>query len=119
MSEQWRRAVLTLSLVLAAPLLAHAQYFGRNSVQWERLQFEVLKTEHFDVYFYPEGKESAEQAARMAERWYARLSRILRHEFRDRQPLILYASHPHFQQLNTVGEPTCAVPRCGSEVFKP
>ena len=27
----------------------------------------------------------------MAERWYARLSRILRHEMKDRQPVILYA----------------------------
>jgi Tol biopolymer transport system component len=105
MSLRWRRAVLCASLVLAAPLLAHAQYFGRNTVQWERLQFEVLKTEHFDVYFYPEEKAAAEQAGRMAERWYSRLSRILRHEFRDRQPLILYASHPHFQQTNTVGGP--------------
>jgi hypothetical protein len=105
MAERWRCAVLALAFVLAAPLLARAQYFGRNAVQWERLQFEVLKTEHFDVYYYPEEKGAAEQAARMAERWYARLSRILKHEFRDRQPLILYASHPHFQQTNTVGGP--------------
>jgi Tol biopolymer transport system component len=86
---------------LAAP--AEAQYFGRNPVQWERLDFKVLKTGHFDVYYYPEEATAAEQAGRMAERWYERFSRILRHEFKDRQPLILYASHPHFEQTNTLG----------------
>jgi Tol biopolymer transport system component len=96
-------AVVALSLIGGVAQDAAAQYFGRNAVQWERLKFEVLKTEHFDIHYYPEEKEAAEQAGRMAERWYTRLSRILAFEFRDRQPLILYASHPHFQQTNTIG----------------
>ncbi len=41
-------------------------------------------------------------AARMAERWYDRLSRLLDHEFSGRQPLILYAAHPHFRQTNVI-----------------
>jgi Tol biopolymer transport system component len=90
-----------LSVLCAAP--ARAQYFGRNAVQWEKLDFEVLKTDHFDVHYYPQEKEAAEVVGRMAERWYARLSRILGHRFKDRQPIILYASHPHFQQTNTIG----------------
>ena len=61
-----------LAFAFAPP--ADAQYFGRNAVQWDRLKFEVLKTEHFDVYYYPEEKLAAEQVGRMAERWYARLS---------------------------------------------
>ncbi len=96
--------VLVAACVWAATPAA-AQYFGRNPVQWERFKFEVLKTEHFDVYYYTEGKDAAQQAGRMAERWYARLSRILDFEFKERQPLILYASHPQFQQTNTVGGP--------------
>jgi hypothetical protein len=84
---------------------ADAQYFGRTPVQWERLEFQVLKTEHFDIYYYPEEKAATEQVARMAERWYDRLSRILNYQMKDRQPLVLYASHPHFQQTNTIGGP--------------
>ncbi|MDZ7343225.1 MAG: basic secretory protein-like protein, partial [candidate division KSB1 bacterium] len=57
----------------------------------------------FDIYFYPEEKVAVEQAARMMERWYARLSTFLQHELSGRQPLILYASQPHFQQTNVVG----------------
>jgi len=90
---------------LCAATPAHAQYFGRNAVQWERQKFEVLKTRHFDVYYYREGRLAAEQVGRMAERWYTRLSRILGHEMKERQPVILYASHPQFQQTNTLGGP--------------
>ena len=50
-----------LAVTFAAP--AHAQYFGRNAVQWDRLKFEVLKTDHFDVYYYPEEQLAAEQVA--------------------------------------------------------
>ncbi|NUM75032.1 PD40 domain-containing protein [candidate division KSB1 bacterium] len=88
-------------LLIAAPRL-QAQYFGQNKVQYENFKFEILKTTHFDIYFYPEEKEAAEHAARLAERWYARLAFILQHELNGRQPLILYASHPHFQQTNTI-----------------
>src|SRR5436190_722980 len=42
-------ALLSVSLFA---LDAHAQYFGRNKVQWERFDFKVLKTEHFDIYYY-------------------------------------------------------------------
>jgi len=96
--------------VLAVP--AEAQ-FGRNKVQYRAFDFEVIKTEHFDVYFYPQERQASMDAARMAERAYARLSRLLQHEFRERKPLILYASHSDFQQTNAlagfIGEGTGGV----------
>ena len=94
--------VCVFGTLLPAPLAA--QYFGRNAVQYETFDFKVLKTQHFDVYFYPREAAAAEQAARMAERWYARLSVILKHELRGRQPLILYADHPDFEQTNVIGQ---------------
>ena len=94
-------SVFMLFLSTASP--AHAQYFGRNKVQYKEFKFEVLKTEHFDVYFYEEERESAARVGRMAERWYARLSSVFEHQLRTRQPLVLYASHPDFEQTNVVG----------------
>jgi Tol biopolymer transport system component len=88
--------------VVSTATLSHAQYFGRNKVQYDKFDFKIMKTQHFDVYFYPEMEESAYIAARMAERWYARLSRIFNHKLRGRQVLILYASSSHFQQTNTI-----------------
>jgi len=80
-----------------------AQYFGRNKVQYKELDFQVLKTEHFDIYFYPSEREGVDLAARMAERWHARLGRIFNHQLRGRQPLVLYGSHPDFEQTNAIG----------------
>ena len=86
------------------PSRAGAQeYFGGNKVQYRTFTFEVLHTDHFDIYFYPEEREAAAIAARMAERWRARLERTLNHELSGRQPLILYASHTHFEQTNAIG----------------
>ena len=96
--------VLLLSLVLFAPAQAAAQggYFGRNKVQYRDFKFQVLKTEHFDIHFYPEEEAAARMTARLAERWYARISTILNHQLRGRQPIILYASAPHFWQTTAV-----------------
>jgi hypothetical protein len=97
------RALLTVALVaagFACPL--HAQYFGQNKVHYRDMNFSVLKTEHFDIYFYARERAGIDMAARMAERWYARLSALLEHELRGRQPLIIYASAVDFQQTNVI-----------------
>jgi len=101
---------------LAQP--AGAQYFGRNKVLYNQFDFRVMKTEHFDVYFYADEQQVVEIAARMAERWYSRLARILRHELRKRQPLIIYTSHPHFEQTTTIQENITEGTGGFTEVFK-
>jgi WD40 repeat protein len=98
-----RRKIWLVTLVLglaASPL--HAQYFGRNKVQYQKFDFHVLKTEHFDIYFYRGEDGAAADAARMAERWFTRLATLFRHELSGRQPLILYASPAEFQQTNAI-----------------
>ncbi len=95
--------LLVVILLTCSASMAQAQYFGRNKVQYKEFDFDVLKTEHFDVYFYAEERENAARVGQMAERWYARLSSVFEHEMRTRQPLVLYASHPDFEQTNVVG----------------
>jgi Tol biopolymer transport system component len=98
-----RRIIPVFLLLLSVPGLLAAQYFGRNKVQYSAFDFKVIQTEHFDVYYYERERVSAMDAARMAERSYARLSKVLNHEFRERKPIILYASHSDFQQTNALG----------------
>ncbi|MGD2135204.1 MAG: hypothetical protein PVF27_03545, partial [Gemmatimonadales bacterium] len=103
-----RYFLLTVALSLWWTAPATAQYFGQNNVQYRHLDFSVIETEHFDVLYHEGERAAALDAARMAERAYARLSRILDHEYRERQPIILFASHTQFQQNNIspVGEGT-------------
>lgn len=95
-----RTAPALFLLLLGLPGALSAQYFGRNKVQYTNFDFKVIQTEHFDVYFYERERVAAMDAARMAERSYARLSKVLNHEFRERKPIILYASHSDFMQTN-------------------
>ena len=95
-------AAAAVAGLAAAPALASAQYFGQNQVEYETFNFQVLKTQHFDIYYYPEEEPAANYAAQMAERAYARISRLLDHELSNRQALILYASAPQFRQTNVI-----------------
>ena len=97
------RIFLLAAFAIASVTPVSAQYFGRNKVQYKKLDFSVLKTEHFDIYFYPAEREGVDIAARMAERWHARLGRLFNHTLRGRQPLVLYGSHPDFEQTNAIG----------------
>jgi len=79
-----------------------AQYFGRNKVQYDDFDFKTIKTDNFEIYFYPEERLAVEDAARMAERWYRRHSRTFLREFDERKPLIFYANDADFQQTNVI-----------------
>jgi hypothetical protein len=99
------RFVATLALVLAGGVPAAAQnYFGQNQVQYDRFKWEITETEHFLIYSYPEERTATKVAARMAERAYARLSRILDHQFREKKPIMLFASRTDFGQNNVTGD---------------
>ncbi len=102
------RAALAFAAVLAVGAVvaprASAQYFGQNQVQYRDFNFEVLKTAHFDVYYYPEEKASAEEVGRLAERWYERFSTLFHHKMKTRQPVMLYASPSDFRQTNIVSD---------------
>jgi Tol biopolymer transport system component len=81
---------------------AGAQQFGKNKVEYVDFAFTVLETEHFSIYHYASEEAGARLVARLAERWHARLSRVLEHQLEGRQPLILYGSQPEFAQTNVV-----------------
>ncbi|MDY0231524.1 MAG: peptidase S9, partial [Candidatus Saccharicenans sp.] len=94
-------SLLTI-IILFLSLPIQAQYFGQNKVQYKNFNFKIMKTKHFDIYYYQEDIEVVRQAAMMAERWYSRYSRIFNHELKGRQPLVLYSSGPEFQQTTVI-----------------
>jgi len=98
------RILATLAVLLFATRLDAQQYFGLNQVQYKHFDWRVIETEHFLVHYYPEERAGAMDAARMAERSYARLSKILDHQFREKKPIILFASRAEFAQNNVTGD---------------
>ena len=87
--------------ILLAAQVAEAQYFGRNKVQYDRLDFRVLPTEHFRIHFYPAESLATADAARMAERWHTRLQAQFNIPLRH-NAIIFYADPPDFQQTNVI-----------------
>lgn len=76
-------------------------FFGRNKVQYEKFDWKVLKTEHFDIYYYNETEQLAEIGGHFAEEVFNELKVKLNHILTRRVPLIFYNTHLHFQQTNT------------------
>jgi Tol biopolymer transport system component len=111
-SDVWR-AITSLAilvvLTIAAAAPASAQYFGRQKVQYENFDWRIMQTPQFQIHYYQEMEQKTDDVARMAQRWYTRLSQTFQHEF-DERPLIFYADHPDFQQTNVtpgmIGEGT-------------
>jgi hypothetical protein len=96
------KAAVCLLLLVLAPATSSAQYFGQNKVQYEHFKFEVMRTPNFDIYHYPEERAAVERAAKLAEQWRIVLGQRLGHELTGRQPLVLYASQPHFAQTQVI-----------------
>ncbi len=90
-----------LLVLLTATASSQFFYFGRNKVQYTDFDWHVLKTEHFDIYYYPEMRDLAERGAYLAEESYAVLEQRFDFNVQNRVPLIFYSSHLHFEQSNT------------------
>ena len=110
-----RLRMLTLPLLVAGlallglPVAADAQtpyvpYFGKNRVRYDRFDWHIYKTDHFDIYYYPELEPHLERAASYAESAYQRISADLKHDLAARVPLILFKTQSEFQTNNIAGE---------------
>lgn len=100
------RWLAALALVAGAALPARAQMggFGQNQVAYSKFDWRVMETEHFLIHYYPEIADATREGARMAERSYARLSKLLKHQFREKKPLVFFASRQGFGQNNITGD---------------
>ena len=89
-----------LLIIFSQPVSAQYHYFGRNKVQYTDFNWQILKTEHFDIFFYPEMREIAEIGAKYAEESYSVLQVKFNHNVLRRIPLVFYSTHQHFEQTN-------------------
>lgn len=96
------KILLFFILLLCFKVEAQFVDFGRNKVHYSEFDWKVLYTEHFQIYYYKEEKELAEQGAYFAEESYKFLQQKFKHSLLDTVPLIFYSSPTHFKQTNTI-----------------
>ncbi len=115
------RFLCALTLLAAAVPRVQAQYFsyGKNKVQYEKQDWRVVRSEHFDVYYAEGGYYLADFAAKAAEEAYASLAGLFQHDIDGRVPLLVYQSHNAFAVTNAVDLPEDAEGIGGvTELFK-
>jgi Tol biopolymer transport system component len=100
LSRSIKVGLLTLAFLLFSAPAFGQYYFGKNKVQYTNFGWQVLTTDHFNVYFYPEEKEISEIAANYAEESYRFLENKLNHHLPNKLPLVIYSSANYFEQTN-------------------
>jgi hypothetical protein len=97
----YRLAALVLVLVLCVrPGPAAAQFFGKNKVQYEPLDWSVLETPHLRLHYYAQEESLARHVAVFAESTCIEFDRRFRLARRPQVPFLLYSVHHLFQQTN-------------------
>lgn len=91
------------------PALAHAQtpfvpYYGKNRVKYDKFNWSIYTTDHFEIFYYPELEPHLQRIAGYAESAYQHVSSELKHDLAFRIPLILYKTQSEFQQQNISGD---------------
>lgn len=97
-----KRAFLALVGLLFLLPAADAQYFGRNKARYEKFDFKVLETPHFEMHHYLEDEAARNRLAEWSEKWYEMHQGILHDTIHGKNPLIYYNNHADFQQTNAI-----------------
>ena len=103
MFRTWRARALVIAALVTVSLVptdALATRFGRNKVQYGAFTWNVLQTEHFDVYYYDGYEDLADAVSTITEAANAEFEMVLGHELTTVIPIIVYASHNDFRQTN-------------------
>jgi hypothetical protein len=93
--------VLVVLFFIANSTNAQYYYFGRNKVQYEKFDWKIIRTKHFNIYYYGEMGEMAEIGAKYAEEAYEELKVRMNTFITRKVPLIFYNTSNQFQQTNT------------------
>src|SRR5437879_2006805 len=100
------RGILAAALVAACATSAAAQgtpfvpYFGKNLIHYDKFEWHIYKTDHFEIYYYPDTERHLERVAAYAESAYQQVSADLKHDLSFKIPLILFKTHSEFEQEN-------------------
>lgn len=77
-----------------------APYYGKNLIHYDKFDWHIYKTDHFEIYYYPAMEQHLERVASYAESAYQHISSDLRHDLAVRVPLIIFKTHSEFEQQN-------------------
>src|SRR5438045_3472732 len=87
---------------LASAQTPFVPYFGKNNIHYDRFDWHIYTTDHFEIYYYPEVEKHLERVAGYAESAYQHVSTELKHDLGAKVPLVLFKTQAEFQQQNVL-----------------
>ncbi len=75
-------------------------YFGKNNIHYDKFEWFIYTTDHFEIYYYPALQQHLERIAGYAESAYQQISADLKHDLPYKVPMILFKTHSEFEQQN-------------------
>src|SRR6476619_6390153 len=78
----------------------YVPYYGKNRIRYNDFKWNIYKTDHFEIYYYPEMQSQLERVTSYAESAYQQVSSDLKHDLAFKVPLVLYKTESEFQQQN-------------------
>ncbi len=102
-SPSTKAAVVFALLALPAAAFGQASFapfYGKNKVKYDKHNWQVYRSPHFEVYYYPEFEQELGRLVSYAESAYEKVSNDLKHEISFPIPLILYKTFSEFAQTN-------------------
>ncbi len=100
-------ALFALAFAIAAGHSADAiaqtpfvPYFGKNNIHYDKFEWHIYTTDHFEIYYYPDLERHLERVAGYAESAYQQVSADLKHDLSFKVPLIIFKTHSEFEQEN-------------------
>ena len=86
----------------AAAQTAFVPYFGQIPPHYDRFDWHIYKTDHFEIYYYPSLEQHLERVASYAESAYQHISSELRHDLAFKVPLIVFKTSSEFQTQHVI-----------------
>jgi Tol biopolymer transport system component len=95
--------IFTFFLFMPILSISQSQYFGQNKQRNKANNFKVLQSPHFELYNYLTDKEVSSDFVLSSEKWYKLHQEVFKLSFIKPNPIILYNTHPDFQETTAIG----------------
>ncbi|MCF7918583.1 MAG: BamA/TamA family outer membrane protein [Candidatus Cloacimonetes bacterium] len=92
--------LISILFTLAFPLIA--QYFGKNKIQPQKIDWNNIQTMHFDIYYPARDDDFGKIVALCAEEAYYYIREDFRTPVKQRIPIIFYSTHQEFESTNVI-----------------
>ena len=101
-----KTATVCLFLCLFLPF-AHAQFyngsqlsFGKSRVQHQNFNWQYLRAEQYDVYYYPTGRALAQYVFYKTPEYISEIEKLLNYTSRKKLQIIVYNTQSDFRESN-------------------